>query len=168
MPGKVVPGFEIKIYRPDGLGDLDWQQEPCSTGSDSGLDCSTQAGWLELRKDGCVPTALIIQESPFHAGEGVPPTGLHWLTGFPLKNIRNLVGELDAIAQSEVQVNLRDLKHVLMLAQDLHHTEIDFPIAVAWRARVVGQQGRPALRAGPRWNSEKTERSQPPPEPATP
>ncbi len=114
------------------------------------------------------PAFFVVEETPFHAQRTVTPPSLGWLAGCVLKNERDFVGQLNTIAQPEVNINLWDLEDVLVLPQYRHHAQIDFPIPVARRAGVVGEQRRSALRAGNRWNGEKTNGARKVREPATP
>lgn len=48
------------------------------------------------------------------------------------------------IAQPEVQVDLRYLQNLLVLAQELRLIQIDLPVAVFRRLRIGGQESRSA------------------------
>lgn len=59
---------------------------------------------------------------------------------------RILIGELDPVADAEVDIDVGGVGDGLAVIEKRHVAEIDFPVEMARRAGIVGVVGRSTLR----------------------
>src|SRR6516164_9106800 len=89
--------------------------------------------------------AALFVEPPFHSEQGVSEAALERRAAIAVEQIRHFVLELYAISQPVVDVEQRTLQLTLRTAPELRGREVDFPVPIAGRAGVVGEQRWTAL-----------------------
>ncbi len=78
-----------------------------------------------------LPSALaLIEEAPLHPGTGVAPSAGARLPG-GFRTTYGLAGELDALTDPIVHVELRKLPHRQAVQRRLQGGDVDLPVAVA-------------------------------------
>src|SRR5580658_8827227 len=146
MPREEIADFEVKIERADLLRDFQREKKARTVDRNPFLPRQHRTGGLELRKRGNLPAILApIQETPFHPRKGIAPAGSQWLTAAGLHDKRHLVGQLNAITEPKIYVELRNLIRSPASNDGLHRRNIDFPIIVSRSAGIIGQIRRTAL-----------------------
>jgi len=155
----LIADFVVDINRPKFLGKLDGHEEGIVGWGDTAVRGVVRVVEKELRENRD-PKAVFagVVETPLHAGIRLLQAKLGGGTGILYTQPGTLVGELDAIADAEIDIDVRRVRNRAIAVKEWHVTKIDFPIEIAGRAGIVGVVGRPAL--GKRGSGHKEKESE--------
>jgi len=161
---KLIADFVVHTDGSKFLREFEGQQESFTSGRDPPADGVIRVVEEELRENRDLEAGFpCIVETPLDAGIRLPQAvfgrGLGILNAQP----GILISELDAVADSKIDVNVGSVRDRLIAVQKRHVTKIDFPVEMAGSAGIVGVVGRPALSkcAGPGPKKEEGENQGP-------
>lgn len=146
---ELVAHFVIHIDRAELSREFDGEQERFARRSDAPADRIVGVIQKELREGRNVkPRLPFVVEAPLYPGIGLA----HPIFGRGGRALNAqpgiLVCELDAIANTEIDINVRGVGDRLVAVKEGHVAEIDFPIQIARCTRIVGVVGRSPLGEG--------------------
>ena len=96
----------------------------------------------------------LIEKTPFDSGIGVTPAGMCGLARDAGVVVGDLVADLNSIANSKIEVDLRNLIIRAGTGYVCHRRQVDFPVGVAGCSRIVAQEWRTGLRVQCRWQKQ--------------
>ena len=133
------------------MHDLNGQQESC-TATDSLPILHLRVENLDLRISRDSPPAIsaLFIKAPFHAEECVAESSAILAPAIISIEVWDLKLQLNPITHAIVDVNQRNLNFTFYGAESLRASDVDFPIFVARRARIIGAKRWPALSKGKR------------------
>jgi hypothetical protein len=161
VTGKPIAALEINIHRADFFSDFKGQQEIWAWVHKAAPYRIGGVAEFEARIGGKVPT-LSLKKSPFHRDLGISQPALQRLPLIAYQQIRDLIIQLDARAQAIVQIqNWRGIR--MKIGRSIQGvTEIDLPVSIPRRARIIREKWRPSLSDGEdrtdtdRWQQKET------------
>src|SRR5208337_4257195 len=126
--------------------ELNGQEEDIVSGGDATADGIVGVIKEELgeNRDGEARLPGVV-ETPLDAGIGLTHTKFSRGIGTLDAQPGIFVSELDAIADAEIDVDVRGVRDGLVAVEKGHVGDIDFPIEIAGRTRIIGVVGRTAL-----------------------
>ena len=144
--GELIADFVIHIYGAKLPGDFKRQEKTLAGRCDPTPDGVVGVVEEELRKsrDGEAGFSGVV-ETPLDAKIGLTQAKLGRGRGVLHAQPSVFVGKLDAIADSEIEVEVGRVRNRLIAVIEGHVAEIDFPIEMTRGARVIGVVGRASL-----------------------
>ena len=145
--GKPVSAFEVDLDRADYFGDLQRQEKSRGAIDQASRRCPKWIIQLKLWVGRYVPTLLVtfLKKAPFHANQRVSEGPEIGSTFIAVEKIRHLVLQLNPITQTVIDVEKRSLNFTFSRTAEVRGGDIDFPVSIARRARIIGEQWRAPL-----------------------
>ncbi len=150
MVDKLVTSFEIHVNRAEFSGEFHGQQEGLARRRDAAADGIIGVIDKSLRENRYVEARLsAVVKAPFHAEIGLAQSKFsrRWSREEGILDAQPgvFVSQLNAIAYAEIDVEVRNVRDRLVAIQKRHVAQIDFPIEMAGRSRIVGVKRRTSL-----------------------
>src|ERR1700728_5289419 len=148
---QVIPGFPIYIDRAKFLTEFDRQDQAGASRGDAAVHRVVRVVERNLREDGDSQSGIfIVIETPFHSELILSEAVLGRSRKIVHSQPGIFEGELDAVAKTEIDIDIGRMSDGLLVVKERHVTQIDFPLKVsrgAWIVRVVwwcalGKRGR--------------------------
>ena len=145
---EVVADLPIQIERAEFLRKFDGQNQAGAARSDAAVDGAVRIIERDLGEDGHGEAGvLVVVETPLYAELVLAETVLGIAQRVIDTEIGVFEGELDAVAEAEIDVDVGSVGDRVGVEEERHIAEVDFPLLVAGGAGVVSVVGRAALGA---------------------
>jgi RNA polymerase sigma-70 factor (ECF subfamily) len=143
---EVVANLPIQVDGAELFRKFDGQYEAGAAGRDASIDRAVGIIQRNLRKHGHGEAGfLIVVKSPFETQLILAQAVLGISQGVVDAEVGVFEGELDAVAEAEIDVDVRRMGDRLRVIEEGHVAQIDFPLLVSGRAGIVGVIGWAAL-----------------------
>ena len=155
---ELIAKFGVDPSRTDFLGEFDRQEESITCRRNAAAHRIIRIVEKKLGKNRNGKTLLSgIVETPLNPRIGLTQTECSGGEGMLHPQPGIFVGELDAIAYAEMDIQIGDVRDGLIAVEEGHVADIDFPISRAGGAEIIGVVGRATLGERGGRGSEQTE-----------